>query len=198
MIPIPVPIGDPASHPATPAEERHGIFVGSRRFGVPLENHLAALLAIRPLAASMFEPVTILNDEGWRGRRLIAPLGYDERLLRVIEDRLSFAACVREIGRHKIVWQLDASAGSGRMAAAALLAGVPCVGGLGATERLVFPDLCGHGRDLEQLFDLATRLLEHPQDCQSLVERATDIARARLSFEAVNQRLESFFRRIAR
>ena len=68
----------------------------------------------------------------------------------------------------------------------------------GTTERLVFPDLCGHGRDGEQLFDLAARLLEHPHDCEAVMERAVNSAREKLSFAAVNQRLEAFFRRITR
>ena len=198
FLPTPYPIEDTRWNFATPIEERRGIFVGTREFCTPSRNHLAALLAIRQLAASMFEQVTVFNTDGWRGRRLIARLGYDERLLRVIEVRLPYPRYLRLMGKHKLVWQLDASGVPGQTAGDALLAGVPCVGGNGATERLVFPDLCGHGRDVEQLFDLAARLLEHPHDCEAVMQRALESAQEKLSYTAVNRRLEAFFRRIAR
>jgi hypothetical protein len=72
------------------------------------------------------------------------------------------------------------------------------VGGNGTTERLVFPEICGHGRNAEQLFDLAARLLEHPHDCVEVIGRAMDQARTSLSFSAVARQLDEFFRRIAR
>jgi len=109
-----------------------------------------------------------------------------------------YSKYLQVIGKHKLVWQLDASGGVGRVASDALMARVPCVGGHGTTDRLVFPDLCGFGRDGEQLFDLAARLLEHPHDCEAVVQRAAENAREKLSFAAVNARLETFFRRIAR
>jgi hypothetical protein len=105
---------------------------------------------------------------------------------------------LRLLAKHKLVWQLDASGVPGQVAGDALLARVPCVGGNGATERLAYPDLCGHGRDVDGLFDLAARLLEHPHDCEAVMERALNTAREKLSFGAVEKRLESFFRRIAR
>ncbi len=198
FIPTPYPIEDPRWDFSIPVEERRGIFVGTREFGTPSRNHLAALLAVKPLAESMFETVTVFNGDGWRGRRMIARLGYDERLLRVIEGRLPYPRYLRVLAKHKLVWQLDASAVPGQVAGDALLARVPCVGGNGATERLVFPDLCGHGRGTEQLFDLAARLLEHPHDCAEVMTRAADHARATLSFTVVARQLEEFFRRISR
>jgi hypothetical protein len=156
------------------------------------------LLTLKNLAASMFETVTVFNCDGWYGRRMIARLGYDERLLRVIEGRVPYPRYLRILAKHKLVWQLDASAVPGQVAGDALLARVPCVGGNGTTERLAFPDLCGHGRSAEQLFDLAARLLEHPHDCADVIGRAMDQGRERLSFEAVARQLEEFYRRIGR
>jgi hypothetical protein len=198
FIPTPYPIDDARWDFSTPPEERRGIFVGTREFGTPSRNHLAALLALRQLAGSMFEPVTLFNCDGWRGRRMIERLGYDERLLRVIEGRLPYPRYLRVLAKHKLVWQLDASAVPGQVAGDALLGRVPCVGGNGATERLVFPDLCGHGRGTEQIFDLAARLLEHPHDCEEVMQRALENARANLSYATVARRLAEFFRRIAR
>jgi hypothetical protein len=198
FIPTPYPVEDPRWDVSVPLEERSGILVGTREFFTPSRNHLAALLTLKHLSASMFEPVTLFNVEGWRGRRMIARLGYDERLLRVIEGRMPYPRYLKLLAKHKLVWQLDASAVPGQVAGDALLARVPCVGGNGTTERLVFPDLCGHGRNAEQLFDLGARLLEHPHDCAEVITRALDHARATLSFGTVARQVEEFFRRIAR
>jgi hypothetical protein len=198
FIPTPYPVDDARWSFATPIEERRGIFVGTREFRTPSRNHLAALLAVRQIAASMFESVTVINVDGRRGRGMLARLGYDERLLKVVEGRMAYPRYLRLLAKHKLVWQLDASGTPGQVAGDALLARVPCVGGNGATERLVYPDLCGHGRDTEQLFDVAARLLEHPHDCEAVMERAEASAREKLSFFAVAKRLETFFRRIGR
>jgi len=198
FIPTPYPVEDPRWDFSMPVEERRGILVGTREFGTPSRNHLAALLSLKHLAASMFETVTVFNCDGWRGRRMIARLGYDERLLKVIEGRLPYPRYLKVVAKHKLVWQLDASAVPGQVAGDALLARVPCVGGNGTTERLVFPEICGHGRSAEQLFDLAARLLEHPHDCVEVVGRAMDQARTSLAFGTVARQLDEFFRRIAR
>lgn len=198
FIPTPYPTEDPTWDFSTPVEERRGIFVGTREFLTPSRNHLAALLSLKHLAASMYETVTVFNCDGWKGRRLIARLGYDPQLLRVIEGRKPYPDYLRIVAKHKLVWQLDASAVPGQVAGDALLARVPCVGGNGTTERLVFPDICGHGRNAEQLFDMAARLLEHPHDCAEVISKALDYARATLSYGTVAKQLEEFFRRISR
>ena len=177
---------------------RRGVFIGTREFSTPSRNHLAALLAVRQLAEAMQEPVTVFNGDGWRGRRMLARLQLPDSLLRVIENRLPYPRYLRLLARHRIVWQLDASAVPGQVAGDALLCRVPCVGGNGTTERLVFPDLCGHGRTAEQLFDLAARLLDHPHDVQVVIERAVELARESLSFAVVAKQLQAVFARLAR
>ncbi len=198
FIPTPYPVEDERWNFSIPYEERRGILVGTREFNTPSRQHLAALLTVRQLAASMYEPVTVFNCDGWSGRRMIDRLGYEASQLKVIEGRLPYPRYLRLLAKHKLVWQLDASAVPGQVAGDALLARVPCVGGNGTTERLVFPEVCGHGRDAERLFDLAARLLEHPHDCEATITRALEIARDQLSFTAIAKRLEDFFRRIAR
>ena len=195
FIPTPYPVEDARWDFGMLLEERRGIFVGTREFGVPSRNHLAALLAIKPIAESMMEPVTVFNGDGWRGRRLIARLGFTEGHLQVIEKRLPYPRYLRLMAKHKLVWQLDASAVPGQVAGDALLCRMPCVGGNGTTERLVFPDLCGYGRGTEQLFDIAARLLEHPHDCAEVIERAFGLARERLSYAVVAKQLREFFAR---
>ena len=198
FIPTPYPVEDARWDFSVPLEERSGIFVGTREFGTPSRKHLAALLAIKPIAESMMEPVTVFNGDGWRGRRLLARLGFSEGQLRVIENRLPYPRYLRLMAKHKLVWQLDASDVPGQVAGDALLCRVPCVGGNGTTERLVFPDLCGHGRGTEQLFDIAARLIEHPHDCAGVIERAFALARERLSYGIVAKQLAEFFARYQR
>jgi hypothetical protein len=194
----PLPVEDERWDFSMPIEERRGIFVGTRSFSEPSRNHLAALLCIRQLSEPMQEPVTVFNGDGWRGRRMMDRLRFTEGLLRVVEGKLSYPRYLRLMGRHRLVFQLDADAGAGRVAGDALLCRIPCVGGNGAAERWIFPELCGHGRTSEQLFDLAARLLEHPYDTLAVVEKAMEVARERLAFGPTAKRLTSLFERMAR
>jgi hypothetical protein len=198
FIPTPYPIEDERWNFSVPLDQRRGIFLGTREFDVPARHHLAALLTIKPLAEAMGEPVTVINTNGWSGRRLFGRLGFAEDFLRVVEGRLSYPKYLQLLARHKLVFQLDSGAVPGQVAGDALLCRVPCVGGNGAIERLAFPDLCGHGRTPEQVFDLAARLLEHPHDCAELIERSLQAARARLSFAAVARELNGLFERLER
>ena len=198
FIPTPYPVAEARWDCSFAEESRRGIFIGTREFGTPSRNHLAALLAIKQMAESMMEPVTVFNGDGWRGRRLLARLGFTDGQLCVVEKRLSYPRYLRLLAKHKLVWQLDASAVPGQVAGDALLCRVPCVGGNGTTERLAFPDLCGHGRGTEQIFDIAARLLEHPHDCAAVIERAFALARERLSFAVVAKQLAEFFARYGR
>ncbi len=198
FLPTPYPVEDERWDFSAPAEERRGILIGTSSFSTPSRNHLAALLAIRQIAEPMQEPVTVFNCDGWRGRRTLARLPFSDGMLRVVEGRLPYPRYLRQMAKHRLVWQLDASGVPGQVAGDALLCRIPCVGGNGTTERLVFPDLCGHGRTTEQLFDLAARLLEHPHDAEEAASRALALARERLSFAAVAPRLKAVFERIAR
>lgn len=198
FIPTPYPVEDERWNFSVPFEERRGIFLGTREFNVTSRQHLAALLNVKYLAESMMEPVTVFNTDGWRGRRMLRQLNFMDGLLYVVEGRLPYPRYLKAMARHKLVFQLDQSGVPGQVAGDALLCRVPCVGGNGTTERLVFPDLCGHGRGAEQLFDLAARLLEHPHDCEAMVARALELAKDTLSFTAVARQLETLFTRLAR
>ncbi len=197
-IPTPYPIEDERWNFARPLEDRRGIFIGTREFRVLSRNHLLALFTIRPVAETMGQPVTVVNSDGRRGRKLLAQLGYSDGMLRVIEGRRPYPAYLRLVAEHRLVFQLDRSAVPGQVAGDALLCGIPCVGGDGTVERLAFPEFCGHGRTPERLADIATRLLDHPHDCEQAVHRALDLGSGRLSFTAVAKRLEEFQARIFR
>jgi hypothetical protein len=193
FIPTPYPVEDERWNFTRPDEEKRGVLIGTREFLVPSRNHLSALLFIRRLAEGMGEPVTVFNLDGWRGRRLINSIGYADGSLRVVEQRLPYPKYLRAVAKHRFVLQLDSSTVPGQVAGDCLLARVPCLGGHGTTERLVFPDLCGWGRSHEQLFDLSARLFEHPHDCSAFAERALENARHTLSFARGAEALESFF-----
>lgn len=193
FIPTPYPVEDPRWDFTRPEEEKRGVFIGTREFRTPTRNHFAALQLIRRLAEGLGEPVTVFNLEGWRGRRMLRQLEFGEGMLRVVEERLPYPKYLRAVAKHRFIFQLDASTVPGQVAGDALLARIPCLGGHGATERLVFPDLCGFGRTHEQLFDMAARLFEHPHDCTDFVVQAVEKARYTLSFAKGAEALESFF-----
>lgn len=195
FIPTPYPIEAASWNFATPIADRRGIFVGTREFDVPSRHHLAALLSMKYLAESMAEPVTVVNAAGWRGRRMLAQLQFPENLLRVIDGRRPYPRYLAAMSTHKFVFQFDASGVPGQVAGDALLCRIPCVGGDGTTERLVFPETCGLGRTHEQLFDIAARLLEHEHDSAGVTSRATELAHATLSFRKVATDLGRLFGR---
>jgi hypothetical protein len=197
FIPTPYPVNDSRWDFRRPEEEKRGVLIGTRETFVPSRNHLAALLLIKRLAEGLGEPVTVFHFDGWRGRRILRKLGYADGLLKVIEHRLPYTKWLRAVAKHRFVFQLDASTVPGQIAGDALLARVPCVGGCGTTERLVFPDLCGWGRNHEQLFDIAARLFEHPHDCAEYVQEAERLAGTTLSFSASSGGLEELLRAAA-
>ncbi|MHA3771759.1 hypothetical protein ACXR0O_09515 [Verrucomicrobiota bacterium sgz303538] len=198
FIPTPYPVEDTRWDFSVPIEERKGIFLGTREFDVPSRNHLAALLTIRTLAEAMGEPVTVFNVGGWSGRRMLRQLRYPEGLLNVVEGRMPYTRYLQLMARHKLVFQLDASAVPGQVAGDALLCRIPCIGGNGTTERFAFPQLCGYGRTPEQLFDMAARLLEHPHDCEAIVLDAVEHAKVSLGFAPIARQLSGFFGQLSR
>jgi hypothetical protein len=193
IIPPPVPLEQTEWDFSIPAEERRGIFLGSWDWRTPTARHLEALIALREVSGQMIEPVTVFNLNGWRGRRWLRQLEYHSGLLRVIEKRLPYAEYLRKLALHKIVFHLDSSGGIGRIAADALLCRIPCVGGTGAVDRIAFPELCGHGANVNDLTQIASLLLDHGHDRERAVEQAVDRGNQRLSFSAAANALEQLF-----
>jgi hypothetical protein len=141
----------------------------------------------------MYEPVTVFNLDGWRGRRWLRQLGFGQGLLRVIERRLPYTEYLQKMATHRMVFQLDATGGVGSVAGDALLCRIPCVGGNGNAERLLFPDLSSQNASAVDLLYGVSRLLDHGHDRDQAVDRALQIARERLSFDIVQQSLEQLF-----
>lgn len=192
FISTPYPTGDPHWDFSRSLGERRGIFIGTREWDTPSRHHLAALL----LAAGLGEPITVFDEEPKRCRKILDALGLPRPALRILERRLPYRDYLAEIARHRIVLQADRSAVPGQVAGDALLCRLPCVGGDGATERIVFPETCGHGRSLGELAALAARLLREDEFYEQTVAQSQRLAQTQLSFAVVARQLENFFARL--
>ncbi|MGI8438005.1 MAG: hypothetical protein ACR2NX_14090 [Chthoniobacterales bacterium] len=196
-IPTPYPLHDAAWDFSHPIAERRGIFVGTREWDIPTRNHAAALLAARRLNDVTGEPVTTYNLDGRREEKLLARLGFPSGQLTVHNREDAYRDYLREVARHKIVFQLDTSFVPGQVAGDALLCRLPCVGGNGAIERLAFTDLCGAKNSPGDLFQLALDLLGDEKRTRVVVAASQKLAQEKLSFADAAHALKRFFQRIA-
>lgn len=194
FIPTPYPIDDPRWDFSRPVEQRAGIFIGTREWDVPSRNHLAALLAARRLSEITGEPVTVFDHDGRRGGRLLSEIGFPAAKLRVLTRMMAYPDYLREVARHKIVLQLDTSFVPGQVAGDALLCRIPCLGGNGAVDRLGFPETCGFARSIEEIGQIAARLLNEREFYQAAVTKLVPTAAPVLGFEANAKRLADLFR----
>jgi len=193
FIPTPYPIEDQRWDFSMPRNEQSGIFIGTREWEVPSRNHFAALLVARELCKATGEPVTAVNLDGYKGRRLLGELNFPEGKLRLIEKWKTYPDYLRDVARHKIVLQLDRSHVPGQVAGDALLCRIPCVGGDGAIERIAFSKMCGEGRTINEVASMALDLLKNPELREVVVAESQERARERLSFEPVRTQLAKFF-----
>jgi hypothetical protein len=193
FIPTPYPIEDQRWNFSVPAAEQSGIFVGTREWDVPSRNHFAALLVAWQLCEATGEPVTVVNLDGYKGRRLLGELKFPEGKLRLIEKWKSYPDYLRDVARHKIVLQLDRTHVPGQVAGDALLCRIPCVGGDGAIERIAFSKTCGQGRTMTEIASMALDLLKNAELRDAIVAQSQERAFERLSFETVRSQLAKFF-----
>jgi hypothetical protein len=194
FIPTPYPVDDPRWDFSRPIEQRSGILVGTREWDVPSRNHLAALIVARRLSENTGEHVTVFDYEGRKGARLLSEIGFGTGKLRVLNKMLAYPDYLREMARHKIVLQLDTSFVPGQIAGDALLCRVPCAGGNGAIDRLAFPETCGFARSINEVEQLASRLLSDGEFYGSSVKAMIPAASKSLGFQVVAKKLEAFFR----
>jgi hypothetical protein len=198
FIPTPYPVEDERWNFSLPPTEQSGIFIGTREWDVPSRNHFAALLVARQLCETTGEPVTLVNLDGYKARRLLDELKFPEGKLRLIEKWKSYADYLRDVARHKIVLQLDRSHVPGQVAGDALLCRVACVGGDGAIERIAFSKTCGQGRTITEIASMALELVRNPDLRAVIVAESQQRAKERLSFQAVHSQLAEFFTRFAK
>ena len=194
--PTPYPIEDERWNFSAPAAEQSGIFIGTREWDVPSRNHFAALLIARQLCEATGEPVTVINLDGSKGRRLLDELRFPQGKLRLIEKWKSYPNYQRDVARHKIVLQLDRSHVPGQVAGDALLCRVACVGGDGAVDRIAFPKTCGEGRTSVEIASMALDLLKNSELRAATVAESQEHALERLSFQAVRSQLADFFAKL--
>lgn len=193
FIPTPYPIDNPQWDFSVPRNEQSGIFIGTREWDVPSRNHLAALLVARQLSEKTGELVTVVNLDGYKGRRLLGQLDFPKGKLQLIEKRKPYPDYLRDVAQHKIVLQLDRSHVPGQVAGDALLCRIPCVGGDGAIDRIAFSKTCGQDRTINEIASMALDLLKNPELRDAVVAESQERARKRLSFRTVSSQLASFF-----
>jgi hypothetical protein len=196
FIPTPYPIEDQRWDFSVPRNEQSGIFIGTREWDVPSRNHFASLLVARQLSETTGEPVTVVNLDGSKGRRLLGELNFPKGKLRLIEKWKAYADYLRDVARHKILLQLDRSHVPGQVAGDALLCRIPCVGGDGAIERIAFSKTCSEGRTISEIASMALDLLKDADLRAAVVADSQEHARKRLSFQAVRSQVAKFFARI--
>jgi hypothetical protein len=180
FIPTPYPVDDPRWDFSAPPEARSGIFIGTREWDEPSRRHADALAR----ACALGVPVTVVNENGWRGRRKLRTLGCPQ--LRWIEGRMPYTQWLRELAKCRAIFQLDESEVPGQVAGDALLCRMPCIGGNSTIERLAF---CG--MEIEPL-------LRDDDAWRAAVAASQARARDTLSYAAIARQLGGFFSALGR
>jgi len=193
FVPTPYPLEDRQWNFSVPPDDQSGIFLGTREWDVPSRNHFAALLVARQLCEETGEPVTVVNLDGYKARRLLWEIKFPEGKFHIIEQEKPYRDYLREVARHKIVLQLDRSRVPGQVAGDTLLCRTVCVGGDGAIERIAFQKTCGQGRTIDEIASVALALLKNADSRAAIIADSQERALKRLSFRAVRSQLAKFF-----
>ncbi len=193
FVPTPYPLEDRQWNFSVPPDDQSGIFLGTREWDVPSRNHFAALLVARQLCEETGEPVTVVNLDGYKARRLLWEIKFPEGKFHIIEQEKPYRDYLREVARHKIVLQLDRSRVPGQVAGDTLLCRTVCVGGDGAIERIAFQKTCGQGRTIDEIASVALELLKNADSRAAIIADSQERAEKRLSFRAVRSQLAKFF-----
>ncbi len=193
FVPTPYPLEDRQWNFSVPPDDQSGIFLGTREWDVPSRNHFAALLVARQLCEETGEPVTVVNLDGYKARRLLWEIKFPEGKFHIIEQEKPYRDYLREVARHKIVLQLDRSRVPGQVAGDTLLCRTVCVGGDGAIERIAFQKTCGQGRTIDEIASAALALLKNADSRAAIIADSQERALKRLSFRAVRSQLAKFF-----
>lgn len=182
--PTPYPLEEGGWNFGIPLSERTGIFVGTREFGIPSRNHWHAVSLAAAHARRHGIRVTVVNEDGRRGRKLLEGIVRPGVTLNIVEGRLPYPDYLRMMARHRLVLQLDSSAVPGQVAGDALLCRMPCLGGNGTVDRLAF------GNPAEDLERVASQLLNDDHLWEKEVSAALARARESLGFRAVRAIIE--------
>jgi len=192
FIPTPYPLGFPGWDFDQPEEKRRGIFIGTREFGVPSRRHLEAITVASEISREADVPVAVMNIGARREARIISIAAGENPLFHTIVGPLGYRDYLRLMALHRIVWQLDSSGVPGQVAGDACLCGLPCVGGDGAIERTISPQIAGFGRDVRELRDAAMRLLSDGGYYTAAVADILATAASEISFAAAAKKIQAF------
>ncbi len=208
FIPPPYPVEEAAWDVSKQiSQPQRGIFLGTRQMFVASRNHALALALLAPVAEAMNEPITVISGRASDlppMKRLINKMAdfslrwhqsfaAQSASIQIITRQLRAVDYLKLMAAHKLVFQLDQSSVPGQVAGDALMCRLPCVGGNGTAERLVFPDLCGHGRSTGELLEITRRLLSDDGYRAEQVQRSVTLAQEKMSFSSVRKQLETFF-----
>ena len=186
--------------------EKSGIFIGTRQLFVTSRNHALALALVNPIAAELNEPITVISGRASdlppmkRVLNKVVDYSHDWHRqfaetapqLRVISKQMPALDYLHTMASHRLVFQLDQSSVPGQVAGDALLCRIPCVGGNGTAERIIFPGLCGHGRSTGELLDLTKRLLTDDSWFKETMTTALKQALEKMSFMVAQRELRTF------
>ncbi len=195
--PCPVDLAEWAKLADAPAG-RSGIFLGTGEWRVPSRRHADAVrIAVRLAGENPGVRITAVNREGlaglWHTLRACG-LHSPVRLVRP----MTYIDYLRCIAGHRIVLQRDESGVPGQVAGDAALAGVPCMGGNGGIDRLVFPHLPGSQSGDDEVARCAGRLLSDDGEWSAAAAAARSNALAEVSFTAFRKLWETVRSRIGR
>jgi hypothetical protein len=183
-LPTPYPIDEPNWNLSVPIEQRTGIFIGTREFDVPSRNHLLALTGVRKTS----HPVTVIDKGSLASKKLLSVLRFPADQLTVLSP-LPYFEYTQVLRRHRLVLQFDQSRVPGQVAGDALLCGIPTIGGNGAIEREIVPELASDGQSFEALLERMLRLLNADAEYHQVVESMLRRARERVSFSSIRGEL---------
>ena len=183
-LPTPYPIDEPTWNLSLPVDKRAGIFIGTREFDVPSRNHLLALAGVRKTS----HPITVIDKGSPGSKKMLTALRFPADQLTVLSP-MPYHEYAQVLRRHRVVLQLDQSRVPGQVAGDALLCGIPTIGGNGAVEREIVPELVSDGQSFAALLDRMLRLLRDDSEYNQIVEAMLNRARERLSFSSVRAEL---------
>ncbi len=193
-------------------EARHGIFLGTRQLYMASRLHPQAVIIAAWIAESESQGLTVISGRSSNLpplRRLFSKwtdpgLAWHQQVtsrvssINIISRQLPAAEYLRLMASHKVVFQLDRSSVPGQVAGDSLLCRIPCVGGDGTAERVVFPDLCSHGRTTGEVISLAKRLLSDDVFADHQIQKAVQIAKEKMCFSSARRELADFFNAVKR
>ncbi len=193
FVPTPYPVESETWDFGEALERRNGIFIGTREFDVPSRRHAETLLAAELLSRRLEVPVAVVNLTGRRGGMRLKRIRRENPLFFIIDGPLNYPMYLRLMASHRVTFQLDRSLVPGQVAGDSLLARMPCVGGDGAVEGLVFGS--DAGLDTGAAVERIEALLTDDDEWRQTVSCAVERARETVSFAAGARRLRGLFGR---